>query len=59
MGKHSVVEDKIPLTHRRSNITYETRARFDSLLQAAVGQEQDNAVHLQENHDNVIIDDVI
>lgn len=54
MGKHSVVDDEIPLTHTRSNITYETRARFDSLLHAALDQGQDNA-GLLENHDNVII----
>jgi len=59
MGKHSVVDDKIPLTHTRSNITYETRARFDSLLNAALDQGLDNAGQLHENYDNVIIYDII
>jgi len=59
MGKHSVVDDKIPLTHTPSNITYETRARFDSLLHAALDQGRDNAGQLHENHDNVIIYDIV
>jgi hypothetical protein len=59
MGKDPIGYDEIPLTHTRSNITYETRARFDSLLLAALDQEQDNTGHLQKNNDNVIIDGVI
>jgi arsenate reductase-like glutaredoxin family protein len=59
MGKHSVVDDKMPLTHTRSNIIHETRARFDSLLNAALDQGRDNAGQLHENHDNVIIYDII
>lgn len=59
MGKHSIVDDKIPLTHTQSNIIHETRARFDSLLHAALDQERDNAGQLHENHDNVIIYDII
>jgi hypothetical protein len=59
MGKHSVIDDKIPLTHTRSNITYETRARFDSLLHAALNQGRDNAGQQHGSHDNVIIYDII
>jgi hypothetical protein len=55
MGKHSHVDDEIPLTHTRLHITRETRDRFHSLLRAAVDQEQENARHFHQTQDNVNI----
>jgi hypothetical protein len=49
MGRHSHVDDEIPLTHTRINTTRETRDRFHSLLRAAVDQEQENVHQTQDN----------
>jgi hypothetical protein len=55
MGKHSHVDDEVPLTHTRLNIARETRDRFHSLLRAALDQEQENVKHFHQTQDNVNI----
>jgi hypothetical protein len=59
MGEHSYVDDEILVSPVQSNITHETRARFDSLLRSALEKEQESTRHLHQNQDNVIFRSVV